>query len=121
MGCKAMPQRVRGHPFGDLRHIRCRMAGPVELARRHGLEWIAAREQPGGGSRDEDIKNETAGIKAIQPSGPGTVPPLPNAGHLPSAWPVRRRAVVTATVIVDVAPCSGLRRCAECVADQLPA
>src|SRR5271167_4354744 len=52
MGRKTMPPRVRRHPLGDLRHLGCRMAGPVELARRHRLDRIAAREQPCGWSPD---------------------------------------------------------------------
>ena len=46
MGGKTVPQRVRRHALGDLRHIGCRMAGPVELACRHRLQRIAAWEQP---------------------------------------------------------------------------
>src|SRR5277367_3030638 len=47
VGCKAMPQRVRRHPFGDLGQVGRRMAGAVELARRYRLQRVLAREQPG--------------------------------------------------------------------------
>ena len=52
MGGEAVPQGVRRHALVDLGHIGCGVAGAVELARRHRLDRIAAREQPALRPRD---------------------------------------------------------------------
>jgi hypothetical protein len=41
-----MPQRVQRYALVDLGHLGCCMVGAIELARRHRLHPIAAREQP---------------------------------------------------------------------------
>src|SRR6266478_8594464 len=44
MGGEAMPQGVQRHALVDLGHLRRRMAGTIELARRDRLHAIAARK-----------------------------------------------------------------------------
>ena len=43
---KAVTQGVRGHPLADLGHVGRGMAGARELARRHRVDRVLAREQP---------------------------------------------------------------------------
>src|SRR5215470_283658 len=43
---KAVPQRVRTDTFLDAGSLRCLMDGPIELARRDGLESVPTGKQP---------------------------------------------------------------------------
>ena len=46
MGGEAVPQRVRRDALADFRQVGCGMTGPVELARRHGIDRVLSGEQP---------------------------------------------------------------------------
>jgi len=50
--CKAVPQSMRGDALGDLRHMSRRVAGPIELTRRHRVDRVQPRKQPDLWPRD---------------------------------------------------------------------
>jgi len=51
MGGEAVPQRVRRHVLLDASGLCGGMAGAIELARRHRIDWVLARKQPALGPR----------------------------------------------------------------------
>jgi hypothetical protein len=46
VGRKAMAQSVRRHPLGKLGYVSGSLAGARQLARRHRVDGVLAREQP---------------------------------------------------------------------------
>ena len=52
MRCKAVPQRVRRHPLGDLRHVSRGVNGTVELTRGEMVDRVLSRKQPDLGPCD---------------------------------------------------------------------
>ena len=47
---EAVPQRMGRHPLRDLRHLRSRMNGAMELARPEMVGLVLPREQPKRGA-----------------------------------------------------------------------
>ena len=55
MGCKAVAQRVRRHPLGDLGRLSGSMNGAVELARGEMVDPVLSGKQPDLRPRDTPL------------------------------------------------------------------
>jgi hypothetical protein len=74
-----VPQRVRRHPFGNLRRVSGGMDNAVELARGQMVDWVLSGKQPP----------------------PGPLDPPPVTQQLEQLWGEHREAVLAALALLD--------------------